>query len=727
MLPHFRLKNLAIAAGAIVLCLSLLGIWAWRDLLRDLPGRDALNHIGETAQSTLVYDASDRGVSTIFNQQRIDVPLEDVSTHFVHALISVEDQRFYEHGAIDPRRIFSAAVADVARRRAAQGASTLTQQLARASFLTPRRTLRRKLQEIVLASRIERQYSKHDILQLYVNRVYFGNGLWGIEAASLGYFGKHASDLTLPEAALLAGLVKSPSTLAPTTDLERATRRRNVVLQTMLDANQIDHQTWEQARKSRVVLHDALSGAGARGAYFFEEVRRALLDRFDIDRVYSGGLRVYSTIDPAMQAAADEAVQTSLAELDGQRPPSKDGSAEPLQAALIAIDPRSGEVRALVGGRSFAASPFDRAMQAHRQPGSAFKPFVYAAALEGGYTQVSIINHLDEPIDTLQGAWLPDDGHAGQSSLDLRNALRISSNRAAIRLLQQIGIPSVVTLTDTLGLGKQPAVPSLALGSGSVTLASMTAAYAAFANGGILREPTLIRRVDDDNGQVLFEPKDHPVQGLSESTAFLMSDMLTDVVNAGTGAKARAMGFTLPAAGKTGTTNSFNDAWFVGYTPSLVVGVWVGYDAPHPIGRNAFAATVAVPLWTRFMLAATRGNSPEWLTPPTGVVSVAVCPTSGKLATENCENQRRRYFAAGTEPIEYCDVHRPSFFQRILGLSAGRAPQPPSPSTAVDDAQTPASAAGPAGEPVSPPAPAPGAPAQRPPAKKRGFWSRIFH
>src|SRR5215467_7838551 len=625
MLPHFRPKNLAIAAGTVILCLGVLGSLAWWNLIRDLPGRDALNHIGETAQSTLVYDGSDRGVSTIFNQQRIDVPLEDVSPNFVKALISVEDQRFYEHGAIDLRRIFTAALADVVRLRAAQGASTLTQQLARASFLTPRRTLRRKFQEIVLATRIERQYSKHDILELYVNRVYFGNGLWGIEAASLGYFGKHASDLTLPEAALLAGLVKSPSTLAPTTDVERATRRRNVVLQTMLEANLIDRTTYDKARKARVTLHDALSGAGVHGAYFFEEVRRSLVDRFDIDRVYSGGLRVYSTIDPAMQTAADEAVRASLAELDGQRPPSKDGPSEPLQAALIAIDPRTGEVRALVGGRSFAASPFDRAMQAHRQPGSAFKPFVYAAALEAGYTQVSVINHLDEPIDTLQGAWLPDDGHAGQSSLDLRNALRISSNRAAIRLLQQVGIPSVVTLTDTLGLGKQPAVPSLALGSGSVTLASLTAAYAAFANGGILRQPTLIRRVDDDGGQVLFTAKDNAERVLSDSTAFLMSDMLTDVINAGTASKARAMGFTLPAAGKTGTTNSFNDAWFVGYTPTLVVGVWVGYDSPHTIGRNAFAASVAVPLWTRFMLAATKGDAPQWLAAPEGVVAADIC------------------------------------------------------------------------------------------------------
>jgi 1A family penicillin-binding protein len=725
MLPLFRFKRPALAAGAAVFSLALVGTWAWWELVRDLPGRDALTHIGETAQSTLVYDGTDRAASTIFNQQRIDVPLEDVSTHFVQALISVEDQRFYEHGAVDPRRILTAALADVARFRAAQGASTLTQQLARASFLTPRRTVRRKLQEIVLASRIERQYSKHDILELYVNRVYFGNGLWGVEAASLGYFGKHASDLTLPEAALLAGLVKSPSTLAPTTDVERATRRRNVVLQTMLEANLIDRPTFDRARKARVTLHDALAAAGVHGAYFFEEVRRALVDRFDIDRVYSGGLRVYSTIDTAMQAAADEAVRASLAELDAHQTPSKDAAshpAEPLQAALIAIDPRTGYVKALVGGRNFAASPFDRAMQAHRQPGSAFKPFVFAAALEAGYTQASIIDHLDEPIATPRGAWLPDDGHAGEPSLDLRNALRVSSNRAAIRLLQEVGIPRVVDLASTFGLEKQPAVPSLALGSGSVTLASLTAAYGAFANGGMLRPPTLIRRVDDDTGHVLFASQDQPVQVLSETTAFLMSDMLTDVINAGTASQARRLGFTLPAAGKTGTTNGFNDAWFIGYTPELVVGVWVGYDAPRTIGRNAFAASVAVPMWTRFMTAATRGESPQWLTPPAGVVAIEVCPLSGKLATDSCEKRRLQYFATGTLPIEYCDVHRPSFFRRILGLSASRAPQPVPPSP-IDYEPAPAAAAvDPAGPPASAPAPAP-----KPPAKKRGFWARLFH
>jgi len=267
-------------------------------------------------------------------------------------------------------------------------------------------------------------------------------------------------------------------------------------------------------------------------------------------------------------------------------------------------------------------------------------------------------------------------------------------------------------------------VPSLALGSGSVTLASLTAAYAAFANGGILRPPTLIRRVDDDGGQVLFEAKENPVRVLSEPTAFLISDMLTDVINAGTGAKARQMGFTLPAAGKTGTTNGFNDAWFVGYTPRLVVGVWVGFDAPRTIGRNAFAASVAVPLWTRFMAAATRGDAPKWLAPPDGVTSATICQESGKLATERCQTQRSRYFVNGTQPLEYCDVHRPSFFQRILGLSAERAPQQPPPT--LDHDAAPA-AVPTAGEPGTPPATTPGAADQKPPAKKRGFWSRIFH
>jgi 1A family penicillin-binding protein len=727
LIPSFRAgllrsaRTRRILAAAVGLA-GLVLFAAWRDLVRDLPDRQAIGRISDTAQSTIVFDSSGRPASTIFTQERIDMPLARVSPQFLQALLAIEDQRFYSHGAVDVPRIVSAAFADLLHWRVVQGASTLTQQLARTSFLTPRKTLRRKLQEIILAGRIEHQYSKQQILELYVNRVYFGGGLWGVEAASLGYFGKHASDLTLPEAALLAGLVKSPSAYAPTADVDKAIRRRDSVLRAMYDNRVIDLPTLKQATSARVALKDALSRQEPHGEYFFEEVRKSLADRFGSSRVYEGGLRVYSTIDPQMQAAAETAVAASLKSLDERRAHSKgrsDQQNDILQAALIAIDPRTGYVRALVGGRDFATSRFDRAMQAHRQPGSAFKPFVYAAALEAGYAQTSVIDHLDEPISTLQGDWLPDDEHADASSLDLRSALRVSSNRAAIQLLQQVGIPRVVRYASALGLDDQPSVPSLALGSGEVTLASLTSAYAAFANGGWLRAPVLIREVDDGNGQVLMAHHDEPSRAMSATTAFIMSDMLADVVNAGTAAQARRLGFTLPAAGKTGTTNGFNDAWFVGYTPSLVVGVWVGFDMPHTIMRNGFAASVAVPLWTEFMKTVTRGDRPEWFQPPAGVVPAEICPESEKLATDRCTDRRREYFATGTEPTEYCDVHKPSFFRRLFGLAATPAP------LTVDGLEDepiqtsipPSSASAAADRAAESPAP----------AKKHGFWWRLVH
>ncbi len=688
------------------------------DLARGLPDDTAIRHIGDTAQSTIIFDANDRPASTLATQERIDVPLDRVSPNFVHALIAVEDQRFYSHGAVDPPRIAAAAFANLTRGRAAQGASTLTQQLARASFLTPRKTLRRKLQEVILAERIERQYTKAQILELYVNRVYFGSGLWGIEAASLGYFGKHASDLTIAEAATLAGLVQSPSTYAPTGDTAKALRRRRVVLQAMLDTHAIDRTTFDGASHEPLRLADAFSRRDPHGEYFFEEIRKSLVDRYGTELVYRGGLRVYSTIDPALQAAAESAVTSSLQDLEKRRARAARASAEaePLQAALIAIDPQTGYVKALVGGRSFSESHFDRATQAYRQPGSAFKPFVYAAALESGYTEASIIDHLDTPLPTLQGAWLPDDEHADLDAIDVRDALRLSSNRAAIQVLDHVGIPNVVRYARAFGLDRLPAVPSLALGAGEVTLASLTSAYAAFANGGFVRKPTLVRRVDYGDGEALIAWHDEPARAISETTAFLMSDMLADVINAGTASQARALGFRLPAAGKTGTTNNFNDAWFVGYTPKLVVGVWVGFDTPHTIVRNGFAASVAVPLWTAFMNAATRGDRPDWLPVPDTIVAADVCPVSGKLATASCTDHRQQYFVSGTEPLEYCDVHQPSLFRKIFGLASVRPPEP----APID--------AAPAPEPKATESVKEGAKSEpEAPAKKRGFWSRIFH
>jgi penicillin-binding protein 1A len=737
--------SLAVGVFAALMATALAGGFWIALTLRgaSLPDDNSIRRIGEMDQATAVFDDKDQLAFTIFKEQRIEVPLDQVSPNLIRAIVAIEDQRFYEHHGIDVPRILSAIVADVRHRRAAQGGSTITQQLARQSFLTPDKTLRRKLQEAALAVRIERQYSKRQILELYLNKVYFGDGLHGVEAAARGYFGKHASELSIPEAALIAGLVKSPSSYAPTVSLERATSRRNIVLQAMLDTGTIDRATWQSARASKVVLHDTLREAETHGLYFKEQVRRELVDRFGWQRVYQGGLRVYATIDMPMQIAADAIVDESLKNLEERRAalPSKRRAAvvgeqpEPLQAALVALEPESGYVRAMVGGRDFYESRFNRAVQAHRQPGSAFKPFVYAAALENGYTPATIIDRLNDPIATIQGAWTPEDEHSAADSMSLRAALRMSSNRAAVRLLQEVGIPRAVRYAKNMGVGDVPSVPSLALGSGEVTLQSMAAAYAAFAHDGLVPTPILIRRVEDQSGHVLYEAKEESSRALQESTAFLMSTMLADVVNAGTGSRARRLGFTLPAAGKTGTTNDFNDAWFIGYTPKIVAGVWVGFDQPHTIMPNGFAADIAVPVWAKFMKVATSGDRPDWFTPPPGITTATVCRLSGKLATAGCESvdvvdehgqlERRsmvytEYFERGTEPTTFCDLHPThGVFEKIAGLLGTGEDKPPPPRLA----ETGAPAA-----PASAVAPTTGSAVETPPPakKKRGFWSRVF-
>ena len=742
-----------IASSAIVVVLSLVGgLWFFASLRRGLPDNEAVGRIGEMDEATTVYDRSDSLAFTIFKEQRIEEPLSAISPNLIRALVAIEDQRFYDHHGFDIFRMVSAGFTNIRHGRAAQGGSTLTQQLARQSFLTPDKTMRRKLQELILAARLERRYSKDRILELSANKVYFGDGLYVVEAASRGYLGKHASELTVADAALLAGLVKSPSTYAPTVSIGRATARRNIVLQAMLDNGAIDRATWQSARATHIALRDTLRAKDPHGEYFKEQVRRELVDHFGWQRVYQGGLRVFSTIDMPMQIAAESALTETLKSIDEKRQvwlarrraangkgagPQTEDAAEPLQAALVSLDPQTGHVRAMVGGRDFNDSTFNRAVQARRQPGSAFKPFVYAAALEAGFTAATVLDHLSDPIPTLQGAWTPEDGHSDADSMTLRTALRTSSNRAAVRLLQNVGIPRAVKYARDMGVGDVPSVPSLALGSGEVTLQSLTAAYAAFANHGMVPRAILIRRVEDKDGRVLYESRDSSTRAINDTTAFLMTSMLADVVNAGTGARVRQMGFTLPAAGKTGTTNDFNDAWFVGFTPKLVAGVWVGFDQPHTILPNGFAADIAAPAWAKFMQVATRGDKPEWYVPPPGVTTATVCRLSGKLATEGCNDvelmnkqgaiERRsmtytEYFVRGTEPVSYCDLHptRAVVGSMAALLGGGEKPAPPK----VDSVSPPpplTATSGSAEEPV--PSVTPQEPAPR---KKRGFWSKVF-
>jgi 1A family penicillin-binding protein len=730
--------------AALTVLPLVIGLWVVFSLVRDLPDKDAVQRIGTMDQATTVYDGADKPVFTIFKEQRTDVPLSEISPNLTRALIAIEDQRFYEHRGFDIYRIGAAAWADLRHRRVAQGASTITQQLVRQSFLKPEKTFRRKLQELILAGRIEQLYSKSQILELYLNNVYFGDGRYGVEAASRGYFGKPAAALSVAEAAMLAGLVKSPSSYAPTVNMERATGRRNVVLQSMLDAGAIDKPTWQKARSSKIVLTNTVPAQEAHGQYFKEEVRQELVERFGWQRVYQSGLRVFSTIDMAAQQHAEEAVHATLTTLTGRRAaiaskskrPSSDED-DPLQAALIALDPHTGHVLAMVGGRDFDESHFNRAVQAKRQPGSAFKPFVYATALEMGYSPATVLTNLNDPIATPKGGWTPEDEHSPESSMTLRTALRTSSNRAAVTLLQRVGIARTVEYAKNMGVGEMPAVPSLALGSGEVTLQSMTAAYAAFANQGLVPKPIVIRRVEDRDGHVLFQDDSVPKRAIKETTAFLISNMLADVINAGTGARARTLGFKLPAAGKTGTTNDFNDAWFVGFTPRLVTGVWVGFDQPRTILPRGFAAEVAVPLWTAFMKSATAGDKPDWFSPPAGITTATVCRMSGKLAADRCKDvevivddhvSRRsmvytEYFVRGTEPRMYCDLHEPTgVLGRIAGLfGGGEKPPPPR----IDDVLPPRPSAtvavGSSGHAETETT----ATETRKP-QKRGFWGRLF-
>jgi penicillin-binding protein 1A len=609
---------------------------SWR-AAGELAHAATLAEIGAHPQSTIVYDRHNNPAFTFYVEQRMDVPLERVSSHMIDALLAVEDRRFFSHHGLDPVRIVKAAWRNWQRGHIVEGGSTITQQLARLEQLTPTRTMTRKLREAGIAVRLEERYSKQEILHAYLNAVYFGDGHYGVEAASRGYFGKSAADLEPHEAALLAALVRSPSGYSPSAAPQRALARRNLVLRLMKDTGRLSDAAYrtalERPLQTAAAAASTLDGSSECGGYFQEEVRRQLIAHFGAERVLKGGLHVYTAYDPAMQCAAEKAIASRIDQIAKSRKSARD-----LQGSLVALDPASGEVRALVGGRDFGATSYIRATQSRRQPGSAFKPIIFAAALERGLAPASILHHLDEPIMTDNGPWLPGGEHE-DSEYSLRAALKISSNRAAAQLLQQVGYTQTTYYAERLGIQSQlPAVASLALGTGGVTLMELTSAYGVFANQGYAMSPHLIVRVDDANGRPIWTDVPSRRQAVTPATAFMMSSMLADVIQSGTGSGARAAGFKLPAAGKTGTTDDYSDAWFIGYTPHLVTGVWFGMDTPAPIMNRGFAAVVAVPAWAAFMKKATAGDKPDWFTPPADVEKVTICRLSGQRATEACRH-----------------------------------------------------------------------------------------
>ena len=657
-----RLRNLFIrtllVALSLVMGFALVRIYQVKQEVDEVGNRLSLEF---GPQTTLIYDSKDRVISALYREHRMPVMLEQMSEPLQQAVLAAEDRRFYEHNGVDLRRVSAAMLANLRRGRIVQGASTITQQFVRANVLDRSRTYGRKFREAWLSHRLEEKFGKKAILQAYLNHVYFGEGYYGVQAASLGYFGKPASDITAVEGATLAALINRPSGWTIRKTPERIRDRRDWVLREMYADGYLDAATFGTSIATPVAATLASDEVRAQmdpasaytGPYFASLVHETLFEQFGVEKALTGGLRVYTTLDGDVQKFAEESVAKRLSELD-----KKQGHGSPLQAALVAIEPATGYVRALVGGRNFAESPFNRATDAKRQPGSAFKPFVFAAALEAGFSPGTTIDGLDGYIESAQGAYLPGGEHEVDSTT-LRSALVHSSNRAAVHLLQRVGLPATIDLANRVGLEEMPSVPSLALGTGEVSLLNLTSAYTAFANGGVLQPPVTILRIEDANGRVIYRGESVGRRVLSESTAYLMASMLADVVNHGTGYTARQSGFHLPAGGKTGTTDDHADAWFIGFTPHLAAGVWVGFDRPQQIMRRGFASVVAVPAWAGFMKAATTGNKAEWIEVPAGISHIRRCRASGGLANEYCELTGEvddDYVAFGHSP-DLCPLH----------------------------------------------------------------------
>lgn len=625
----------------------------------DLPEVQALESF-KPSITTRVYSDSNRLLAEFFVENRTPVTLADVPEVLVKALIATEDSRFYSHRGLDYRGIARALYRNIRSGRILEGGSTLTQQLAKVLFLTPERSYLRKLREMALALKIEQRYTKQEILTFYLNQIYFGSGAYGVEAAAQTYFGKRARDLTIAECALLAGIPRSPKYYSPFTSHDSALVRRAHVLNRLVATGGITEAKADEAGRTPLPLQPSIRRKGPSPApYFVEYIRQKVEERFGSSILYSGGLNIYTSISDTLQASAERAMLSGLGKLD-EKTGRRTGGSQQLQAALIALEPSTFHIRAMVGGRDFAASQFNRAWQALRQPGSAFKPIVYAAAIERGYSAADLLE--DTPLSIrIDGkrTWTPENfTRTYQGEVTLRKALAQSLNVPTVRLLSKIGVSETIRFARRLGI-KSPlqAVLPLALGSSDLTLLELTAAYSVFANNGIRMDPVAILLITDSSGRTLYANESLPVQALKPETAYIITNLLKGVVEHGTGWKARELG--RPVAGKTGTTNDYRDAWFIGYTPALVSGVWVGYDDQRSLGHRSTGSRAALPLWLDFMQQAHQGQEPLEFGIPEGLVLRSIDPRTGLLSTERCSSSLSEAFLPGTEPRTYCDERAP--------------------------------------------------------------------
>ncbi|UCH34936.1 MAG: penicillin-binding protein 1A [Armatimonadota bacterium] len=670
-------RLITVAAFMVVALTALLGgvvAGVYSSMMEVLPAPGDITGI-RPAEGAKIYSGDGVLLGRVAKEHREFLSVTEIPTELQLASIAVEDRRFYQHHGVDPKGIVAAIRDNVLGGRIVRGASTITQQLARNVYLSPKRTFGRKLQEMILALQIERTYSKEEILELYLNQMYYGNGAYGVRVAAETYFDKPVQKLDLAQCALLAGIPQRPNDFNPFLDPDAATVRRDEVLRKMRDEGYVTAAEADKAVEQPLGLGEPKRPLGLseyKAPYFTNYVLHELVQEHGADAIYRGNLKIYTTLDWKMQEAAERAVR------DGVR------RAKPLhvsEGALIALDYRTGAVKALVGGLDFNKDQYSCATQARRQAGSAFKPFVYTAAMDAGFTPDTIM--VDEPV-SYRGAggkpWRPknaDRKHRG--SITLRNALVHSVNVIAVKLADEVGIDKVVACAHRMGI-RDPLDPylSLALGTSGVTALDMASAFGVFANGGRRAEPRAVERITDfnDSALVTYRPETHQV--LSEATAAVMDDILQDVIRRGTGHRAR---IKWHAAGKTGTASDYKDAWFIGYTNELVCAVWVGNRDNSPM-RRVFGGTVPAPIWADFMTQAmqiiekrnpararrdeerparqeptTREGEPE-----TGPVRVRVCLDSNKLARPECPNTGVVEYPPeqrGAVPRVSCDLHGP--------------------------------------------------------------------
>ena len=728
---------------------------------RDLPTFDSFQDYQPSLVSR-VYADNGKIIGQFFIERRLYTPIDQIPKALTQAVIAVEDTRFLEHPGLDIIGIGRAAWTNLKKGGRFQGASTITQQLARALFLTPERTYTRKIKELILAIKMEWVLTKDQILEMYLNQIYFGHGAYGIAAATLTYFDKSVTELSLPEAAFLAGLPKAPNNYSPYRNPDLAKSRKELVLRRMIEAGFITEVEAQTAIGE--VLNYRRQSIEPIASYFVEDIRQRLVERYGESLVYKGGLQIYTTLNIAMQKLAEENLQQGLRQVDKRQgwrgplghvdlgkdfvPPEeypelqspraalvhglyrglvtkvtkksaavlvgntlkgtislddmkwaerrlknvndvgtavvqkkitprhilkagdiielwpKNGNLEsgifvleqtPLvEGSLLALDPRTGAVQAMSGGYDFHRSQFNRAVSARRQPGSAFKPLIYATALQQGLTPATLI--LDAPVvyldEELDRVWKPENYEKRfYGTISLRDALRHSRNAATVRLLEQIGVPEVITVASNLGIQSPLSQDlSLALGSSSVTLQEITSAYGVFSNHGMWLRPYQITLVKDMNGEILEQHLFEPRQAMTQENAYLTTNMLMDVIQSGTGRRAKKIG--RPLAGKTGTTNGYNDAWFVGYAPNLATGVWVGFDTVRTLGRLESGAHAALPIWTEFMGQALRDLPVQTFTIPEGIQFAQVDTTTGDLPTKSSRHIITEVFRKGTEPAK---------------------------------------------------------------------------